>query len=75
MRPLDPAIRVLPGTDVQSAWDRFEVFEALHHTMQICNPMTSAQLDELINSLDLRAGMYVYDVACGYGELLRRCAR
>jgi len=70
--PLDPAIQVLPGTNVGDVWDRFEVFEALHHTMQICNPMTTAQLDGLIEALDLSSSDSVYDAACGYGELLFR---
>ena len=71
-RTLDPAIEVLAGADVDDLWDRFEVFEALHHSTPICNPLTSAQLDEVVAGLDLRPGMVVLDVACGYGELLRR---
>jgi len=72
-RSLPPAITVLPGTNSEDAWDRFEVFEALHHSVPICNPMTSAQMDELVNSLPLSDGRVIADFGCGYGELLRRC--
>ena len=72
---LDPAIQVLPGTDVEDLWDRFEVFEALHHSMQICNPMRSSHLDELIDVMALDDGDHVLDVGSGYGELLIRGAQ
>lgn len=65
---------MLPDTDVDDVWDRFEVFEALHHTMQICNPMTDGQLDEVVASLPLSRDTVVLDVACGYGEVLFRAA-
>jgi SAM-dependent methyltransferase len=71
---LDPGIDVLAGTDVQGAWDRFEVFEALHHPLRICNPMTSDQLDEMIDWLEPSAGASMVDFGCGYGEVLIRCA-
>ena len=65
---------MLPGTDVDSAWERFEVFEALHHSMQVCNPMTSAELDEVVSAVGLTGGSLLLDVACGYGEFLFRSA-
>lgn len=55
-------------------WDRFEVFEALHHTLTICNPMSSEQLDETIDALQLSSSDRVLDAGCGYGELLIRAA-
>ncbi len=55
-------------------WDRFEVFEALHHSLTICNPMSSAELDEVVAAMQLTHGSSVLDVACGYGELLFRVA-
>jgi len=71
---LDPLILVRPGTDIADVAKRFEVFEALHHSMQICNPMTDAELDEVIDAVALSGGEHLYDVACGYGEVLVRCA-
>jgi len=71
---IDPSIAVLPGTDVGDAWDRFEVFEALHHTLRICNPMTSQELDEVIDAAELADDLRVIDFACGYGEALIRAA-
>ena len=71
---LDPAIEIRPGTDVDDVWQRFEIFEALHHSMQICNPMTSAELDEVIEATEPDAGHHVVDMACGYGEVLFRMA-
>ena len=75
MRPaLPPEVIVLEGTDLEGAWDRFEVFEALHHGMQICNPMTSRDLDTVLDRLDITAGDRMIDIACGHGELLIRAA-
>jgi len=71
---LSPTIEVLAGTDVDDVWDRFEIFEALHHSMQICNPMDSSELNEVIEAFGLSGGEHVYDAACGFGELLIRCA-
>ncbi len=42
--------------------------------MQICNPMSSAQLDEVVDTIGPVEALRVLDVACGYGELLIRCA-
>ncbi|MBU1493595.1 MAG: methyltransferase domain-containing protein [Actinobacteria bacterium] len=75
MRPdLPPGIVVLPGTDVEGAWERFEMFEALHHGMRICNPMHGSDLDEVLGHLDPAAGDRMIDIACGHGELLIRAA-
>lgn len=74
-RPQLPAsVRVLPGTDLERAWDVFERFEALHHRMSICNPMADDDLEALVVALDPRPGMRVIDLACGHGELLLRLA-
>jgi len=73
-RTLPNAVVVLEGTDVNSAWDRFEVFEALHHNMQICNPMMGEDLDRVLAGLSPRDGDHVLDIACGHGELLIRAA-
>jgi len=71
---LDPSIAI--NTDELNAlWDRFEIFEALHHTMTIDNPMTSADLDEVVALLAPADGESMLDLACGHGELLRRIRR
>lgn len=71
---LPDGVVVLPGTDVAGAWRRFEVFEALHHTMRICNPMTDADLAGVVAMLAPRDGERMLDIACGHGELLIRAA-
>lgn len=73
--PLPKEIIVLHGTDVNEAWDRFQPFEALHHLHTICNPLTSDDLDALIDVLDPTDGDQVLDLACGHGELLHRLTR
>lgn len=79
---LDPAIDVLPALEpdrrseeLTSLWKRYEIFEALHHTMRIANPMSSEDLDRVVDLVDVAAGDSVIDFACGYGELLQRLAR
>lgn len=71
---LPPSITVLSGTDVEAEWERFHIFEAMHHRMRICNPMTDEDLDQVVTSLDPVAGDRALDIACGYGELLIRMA-
>jgi SAM-dependent methyltransferase len=71
---LPTEIELLPGTDVDGAWERFEVFEALHHGMRICNPMTGSDLDLVLAALDPQPGETWLDIACGHGELLIRGA-
>ena len=73
-RDLPRELVVLPGTDVEGAWERFEVFEALHHGMQICNPMQGSDLDLILGRLDPAPGDRMIDIACGHGELLIRAA-
>ena len=65
---------MLPGTDVEGEWERFRIFEALHHRMRICNPMTSADLDAVADVLDPQPEQSALDIACGHGELLIRLA-
>ena len=75
MAPELPAeVVVLPGTDVAAEWERFEVFDALHHLMQICNPMTSDDLDAVLDALSVADGESLLDIACGHGELVLRAA-
>lgn len=72
--PLPDEISVIDGTSVEAAFERFHVFEAMHHTMQLCNPMADGDLDEVIASLAPADGETVLDIACGHGDLLLRCA-
>lgn len=72
--PLPGGVVVLPGTDVEGEWERFEVFQALHHTMRICNPMSGDDLDALLDALGPSGGETMLDLACGHGELLLRAA-
>lgn len=75
MRPsLPDGLVVLPGTDVEGCWERFEVFEALHHLTPICNPMRPHEVDAVVGLLDPGGGDRMIDIACGHGELLIRAA-
>lgn len=67
-----PAVEADPG--LEALWDRFEIFEALHHSMRIANPMSSDDLDEVIAMLAPAAGERALDIACGAGESLCRVA-
>ena len=69
---LDAGIYGDCGIEIAGLWDRFEIFEALHHTMTIDNPMTSTDLDEVVSLLAPTDGEAALDLACGHGELLRR---
>lgn len=66
-------VDLLPGTPLADLWDRFEVFEALHHSTQICSPLTTEHLDQVVTGLAPRDRDRMLDLACGYGELLLRC--
>lgn len=54
--------------------DTWEFFDITHRDHVICNPLSPAKLDELVELLDLTAGARVLDIACGKGELLVRLA-
>lgn len=51
--PLAPSVRVQPGVDVVVVWEAFERFEALHHLMQIMNPLSSDALGEVLEPVGL----------------------
>lgn len=75
--PADPGyVTSFSAAEVADLTARFEVFEALHHQMQICNPMAESDLDAVADHLaaDLSDDGMAIDVACGYGELLFRLA-
>lgn len=64
----------MAGTDVAAVWERFEIFEALHHSMRIANPMSDADLDDVVEMLAPQPGERALDIACGAGETLCRLA-
>lgn len=66
---------VQPGLDVDELWSRFELFEALHHNTAIASPMADGDLDRVVELLNPAAGARMLDLACGYGELLKRLSR
>lgn len=69
---LDPSIERAEGLNINALSQRFEIFEALHHSMTIDSPMSSTDLDQVVDLLDPQDGETVLDLACGHGELLRR---
>ena len=71
---LPASVVVLPGTPVEEAWEQFLVFEALHHQMDIMNPLSSEELDRVLATLPIAAGDRVLDIGCGHGESLLRIA-
>ena len=52
-------------------WKFYSVTHAYH---VLCNPMSTAKLEELIGLLELNPGAAVLDIACGKGEMLTRLA-
>lgn len=74
-RFLPTNVVVQDGLNVDDLWNRFELFEALHHTMAIASPMADGDLDRIVELLEPSAGQRVLDLACGYGELLLRMRR
>ncbi|MDH3260436.1 MAG: methyltransferase domain-containing protein [Acidimicrobiia bacterium] len=68
--PLPADILVLPGTDIEGAWERFYPFEALHHLHEICNPMRRTELSAVLDALGPTNRAHAIDIACGHGDLL-----
>jgi len=54
--------------------DIWKFYYVTHHYHEVCNPMSTAKLDELVGLLRLNPGSAVLDIACGKGELLTRLA-
>jgi SAM-dependent methyltransferase len=52
--------------------DRWKFYDITHRDHLICNPTSSAKLDELIALLDLPRGAHVLDIGCGKAEFLVR---
>ncbi len=69
---LPSKVTVQAGLELEPLWERFELFEALHHNLDIATPMSSEDLDQVVASIAPSSCARVLDVACGRGELLRR---
>jgi len=54
--------------------DIWKFYDVTHRYHEVCNPMSTAKLDELVGLLRLNPGSAVLDIACGKGELLTRLA-
>lgn len=54
--------------------DRWKYFGITHRDHIVCNPTSSAKLDELVDLLPLQPQSRVLDIACGKAELLLRIA-
>ncbi len=54
--------------------DMWKFYRVTHGYHVVCNPMSTAKLDELIGLLKLNPGAAVLDIACGKGEILTRLA-
>lgn len=52
--------------------DRWKYYGITHRDHEVCNPTSSAKLDDLVALLPLEPGAKVLDVACGKAELLMR---
>ena len=59
---------------VERKMDMWKFYSVTHGYHVVCNPMSTAKLDELIGLLKLNPGSAVLDIACGKGEMLTRLA-
>lgn len=71
---LHPDVTLTEGVDVGELWERFQFFEALHHHLDIMNPLSADQLDRVVEAISPSDGLRVMDIGCGHGELLIRLA-
>ncbi len=54
--------------------DIWKYFDVTHKYHLVCNPMSTAKLDELIELLKLEPASSVLDIACGLAEMLTKLA-
>jgi len=54
--------------------DIWKYYDITHRRHALCNPISPAKLDALLELLDLEPGDRVVDIACGKGEMLVRLA-
>jgi len=62
------------GSFTERKMDTWKFYSVTHGYHVVCNPMSTAKLDELIGLLKLNPGSAVLDIACGKGEMLTRLA-
>ncbi len=55
-----------------TSMETWKYYGITHSDHEICNPTSSAKLDELVSLLPLRPDARVLDIACGKAELLMR---
>ena len=55
--------------------DIWKYFAVTHRNHTVCNPTSTAKLDELVDLVPLQSGARVLDIACGKAELLLRIAQ
>jgi len=54
--------------------DIWKFYDVTHRYHEVCNPMSTGKLDELVGLLGLNRGSAVLDIGCGKAELLTRLA-
>jgi SAM-dependent methyltransferase len=52
--------------------DTWKFYDITHRDHVLCNPLSLAKVDEMVDLLDLPAGGRILDIGCGKGELLVR---
>jgi len=54
--------------------DKWKFYDVTHRYHEVCNPMSTGKLDELVGLLGLNPRSVVLDIGCGKAELLTRLA-
>ncbi len=67
-------MRVSDIDDLDRLWSEFEFFEAGHHGIDIMNPLSSEQLDRVVDAVASETPVSVLDVGCGHAEFIVRLA-
>ncbi|MDH3498949.1 MAG: class I SAM-dependent methyltransferase [Acidimicrobiia bacterium] len=70
---LAPSIEIAADIpDVAALARRFRAFDALHHGLEACVPMSGTDLDRVAHFLAVEPHDTVLDIACGHGAMLKR---
>jgi SAM-dependent methyltransferase len=59
---------------IELKMDRWKYFNITHQYHEVCDPISSVKIDELVELLKLKKGSTILDIACGKGELITRIA-
>jgi SAM-dependent methyltransferase len=54
--------------------DMWKYFNITHEYQEICDPVSSEKINELVGLLKLKKGSAILDIACGKGEILTKIA-